>query len=83
MDSSKTLGFMNGSVSKYAPNYKDANATLVTSFNSDNSQVAIHLYKICDGPNLVYFSSEVTTYTSRQAPALAMQIQFESPECAK
>ena len=60
--------------------YPKANATLISDINTGD--LSVKVYKFCDGPNLLYISSEVgySSYNGR-APAVSTQVQYQSPEC--
>ena len=67
-----------GSYSKIVPHYHNAPPYLVST--QTNNDVYLSIYKLCDGPNLIYYSmgGNAHNYT---APATSSQVQFDSPEC--
>ena len=68
-----------GSISKHVPYYHTYPPTTVLTVPSDGfAGATLTLYKLCDGPNLVYLTTAVgNAYQSGSAA----QVQFDSPEC--
>ena len=76
-----------GGTSKTVPHYHDAAPYLVTSVDTPYSEstgarpLTITVYKLCDGPNLIYTSSISGNPVVSVPAGVSTQIQFDSPEC--
>ena len=68
-----------GSWSKIVPHYHNASPYLVLTIPGTGSyQPDLSLYKLCDGPNLLYLTNlSGNAYQS----GTTTQVQFDSPEC--